>query len=93
MPGDICCSGNANAVAGLDPNSFDPASGILSLWGANGFNPAGNSVASYYNGAPSLGMDLRVRMAPVPVPESAGWSLLALGFTALLILRSRRVTA
>ncbi len=43
IPGDVCCNGNNNATPGLDPNSFDNTTGILTLWGADGFDTQANS--------------------------------------------------
>lgn len=83
MPGDICCSGNNNATPGLDPNSFDVSEGILTLWGANGYNVAGNS----YSGS-TLGMDLRVNMTAVPEPATL--ALMGLGLVGVAGRRVRR---
>lgn len=70
MSGDICCNGNNNATPGLDPNSFELSSGVLTLWGADGFNLSNGS----YSGS-SLGMDLRIQL----VPEPATLALFGLG--------------
>jgi hypothetical protein len=86
MPGDVCCGGNSNSTPGLDPNSFDVSTGILTLWGANGFVPAGTNVDTYYVNE-TLGMDIRLQLSQVPEPGMLtllGMSLLGLG------LRRRR---
>lgn len=87
MPGDICCNGNANGTPGLDPNSFDASTGILTLWGANGFVSSGTNVGTYYVNE-TLGMDIRLQLSQVPEPGMLmllGMGLLGLG------LRRRRI--
>lgn len=87
-PGDVCCNGNNNGTPGLDPNSFDLSTGIMTLWGANGFdeNATGDNAVDYYNGS-TLGMDLRVKLSAVSVPEPSVLALMGLGIIALGIAR------
>lgn len=89
MPGDVCCSGTGNSTPGSDPNSFDPASGILTLWGASGFDSQNTN--GWYPNNPLLGMDIRVRMSTVPEPAS--FMLLGTGLLILGFLRQRQSRA
>lgn len=87
---DVCCSGNNNAVPGLDPNSFDPTTGIMTLWGSDGFSwstaLSGPRTLAYDN-SPMIGMDLRFRMTQVPVPGSL--ALLGIGLMGLAGVRRK----
>lgn len=65
--GQICCGSNG-------PNSFLDGSGdskILTLWGADGTNFDGQPTffSGTYEG-PTLGMDLRLELTPVPLPPA-----------------------
>jgi len=88
MSGDVCCSGNNNSQPGLDPNSFDVSEGILTLWGASGFDGDSSYIESI------LGMDLRLTMSVAPdtssVPEPGTLTLLGLGIGLLGFARRKR---
>jgi len=86
MPGDVCCNGTGNSTPGSDPNSFDPDSGILTLWGADGFD--NQNANGWYPNNPHVGMDIRVRMSAVPEP--ATFMLLGTGLLILGLLRLRQ---
>lgn len=69
--GYVCCGKTDN-----DPNSFNPlGNGIMSLWGANVSTATQNPDGSYnwdgmYDNKTNLGMDLRLKLEPVPVPAA-----------------------
>lgn len=86
-PGDVCCSED-----GFNPNSLraslgaDSARGIdaiLTLWGADGFDLG----TGEYSGS-SLGMDIRLGLAVVPVP--AALPLFGTGLAIMSLVGWRR---
>jgi hypothetical protein len=77
-----CCGSTDN-----DPNTFNSlGNGILTLWGANGWNPeaddsnSGNGTGDYSDST-TLGMDLRLKLTQVPEPTSL--ILMSLGLFGL----------
>jgi len=84
LPGYVCCGSTDN-----DPNSFLADSNgdlIMSLWGANFFSSL--PFAGVYDNKTNLGMDLRIKLEPVPVP-AAVW-LFGSGLLGLVGVARRR---
>ena len=85
-PGQQCCGGGPNP-----PNSFT-ADGIMTLWGANGFDisafqndPQSGWASTGGNFTTTIGLDLRVHLVPEPT------SLLLMGVGMLGLSMRRRV--
>lgn len=84
LPGYVCCGSTDN-----DPNSFLADTNgnlIMSLWGAN-FS-SGLPFDGTYDNKTNLGMDLRIKLEPVPVP-AAVW-LFGSGLMGLVAVSRRR---
>ncbi len=65
-PGYVCCGNNGN-----DPNSLlvdGNGDLVMTLWGANFFS--GLPFTGAYDNKTNLGMDLRIKLEPVPVPAA-----------------------
>ncbi len=86
-PGYLCCG-----KTDQDPNSFVAGNGmmVMSLWGANfgGGTFTGSYDDAFGNRLATYGMDLRLGMAPVPVP-AAVW-LFGSGLLGLAGMARRR---
>lgn len=81
-PGYVCCGNN-----GYDPNSFlaNNSDMWMTLWGADfgigGIDPNGGWNGTY-DGA-KIGMDIRLSMTEISVPEPSILALLGLGLVAV----------
>ena len=94
-----CCSSGSNGPNSFLVNGSDPTVAVMTLWGANGFNPSGNGSYS----SASLGIDLRLQFAkitgpgpgPSPVPIPAIFPLFAaiMGLVGFVGWRRRRTAA
>lgn len=92
--GDVCCSGTGDPNSLLNGVQDGGGFPVMSLWGANWdygaqdplFNPGG-TVEQSYTGS-TLGMDLRLRLEPVPVP-AAVW-LFGSGLVGLVGVARRK---
>lgn len=85
-PGIQCCSGSSNP-----PNSINSTAGLLTIWGANGFNhdayEQNPGIANPWNGSrpTTIGLDLRVHL--VQVPEPATLPIMGLGLIGFTMRR------
>ena len=82
-PGDQCCSGGV-----IDPNSFTPVNDhfLLTLWGQS-TAPIINTAS----GLAHLGVDIRAKLEPVPLP--AAILFFATALAGLIRIRQRRISA